>query len=350
MQNWRVKKARCDMKKIFIAVMVGASFLASSFALSVSLTNTFGSDKNNTKANDFLVFDKDFNKPTVSVGDRIQLDVASEKIDSRIRFDITDKLAITGYVNFRPVEWLNFIGGNKFFSNWGIPAAYLAASDDTVNHGKLADNDGFGVVFDFAGFKFSTSFAAESRLNLNFGTSYALKNVMNIGFTAQNVTEDSRSFGFFAGLDCVKNLKLNVGYVYNYNNSDYLPATQNAIQLSTAYKIEDIGLSLAADVQLGLNNKKGDGSETSYEQEEIPYYAAVVTSYRISKDLTLSLKGIVKHGLNSENDTNYMLYSYADYNTSVGSFRLGVRPEFNTEGFKSLSIPFCWKYKIGYKK
>ena len=105
------------MKKIFIAVMVGASFLASSFAQSVSLTNTFGGDKNNTKANDFLVFDKDFNKPTVSVGDRIQLDVASEKIDSRIRFDITDKLALTGYVNFRPVEWLNFIGGNKFFIN-----------------------------------------------------------------------------------------------------------------------------------------------------------------------------------------------------------------------------------------
>mgnify|MGYP004554084057 FL=1 len=337
------------MKKHFIATAVLLSFLGGAFAQSVSLSNTFGGDSDNTKADDFLIFDKDFNKQAVSVGDRVQLDVASEKLDSRIRLDITNKLSLSGYVNLRPVEFLNFIGGNKFFSKWAIPSASLLANDNVVSYGKLADNDGAGVVLDIAGFKFSTAVAAESRLNLNFGLLYSQKDMFNVGFTAQDVTEKSVSFGWFAGLNSIKNLTLNAGYVYNYNDDSYLPATEHALQLSCSYSYGDSGFFIAGDVQLGLNNVKGDGSGDAYAQDGIPYYIALAASYAPLDNLNLNLKADVRHGLESDKDNNYVLYPYGEYKTSVGTFTLGVRTAFDTDGFAGLSIPFSWKYKLSKK-
>ncbi len=337
------------MKKHFIATAVLLSFLGGAFAQSVSLSNTFGGDSDNTKADDFLIFDKDFNKQAVSVGDRVQLDVASEKLDSRIRLDITNKLSLSGYVNLRPVEFLNFIGGNKFFSKWAIPSASLLANDDVVSYGKLADNDGAGVVLDIAGFKFSTAVAAESRLNLNFGLLYSQKDMFNVGFTAQDVTEKSVSFGWFAGLNSIKNLTLNAGYVYNYNNDDYLPSTEHALQVSYSYDFGDSGWFLASDMQIGLNNIKGDGSGDAYAQDGIPYYIALAASYAPLDNLNLNLKADVRHGLESDKDNNYVLYPYGEYKTSVGTFTLGVRTAFDTDGFAGLSIPFSWKYKLSKK-
>ena len=103
------------MKKSIISVFTALLLASAAGAQNVSLTNTFGG------TSDFLKFDKDGNKQDAIVGDRIQLDVASENVDARVRLNFSgDKNYVPGlqaYVNVRPVQPLNIIGGNKFSGN-----------------------------------------------------------------------------------------------------------------------------------------------------------------------------------------------------------------------------------------
>ncbi len=353
------------MKKILTGILGITMGLAGLSAQSLTLTNTFGGNADNSAVKDFLIFNDEWKKEEIHAGDRLQLDAASEHIDSRIRLDfniadvdalnteISSHVRVLGYVNWRPVSWLNFIAGNKFFSKWALQGAYLAAADDFSGNGKLADDDGLGIVFDNFGLKVAAAFAKESDWNLNFGIGYDYEKLFSLGITARNVTQDYRSIGGYGRFSGIENLILNAGYTYNYTGG-YLQATQHAIQFSAAYKIPDIKLNLNADVLVGLNNKAYNTTSQNVVElasDAVPFYTALRAGYGINEHFTINLKGIVNQVLQSGNAViNTTIYPYFDYATEkFGTFRTGARLNFDsTKGYKGLSIPVSWQYKVTF--
>lgn len=349
------------MKKSIISVFTALLLASAASAQNVSLTNTFGGNSDNVGTTDFLKFDKDANKKDATVGDRIQLDVASENVDGRIRLNISgDKNWTTGlqaYANVRPVQPLNIIGGNKFFWKWATAPAYLPAIDDYLNHGKLADDNGAGLVLNLApenseiGFKFAAAAGNQSRLDLNLGAEFSIQDIVTLSATAQDVTEKSRSIGAYVGLKSVKNLILNAGYTYNNTDVNYILGTQNLIQFSVGYTFEEIKFSLYADLLAGLNNKSNFNTATDDFAElesGIPLTAVVRANYKVNEKLDLYTTIDFKHKLlpGSTSDT-FTVYPYFDYYTSLGTIRSGLRVFFNDkDGFNGFNIPFSWQYKI----
>ena len=345
---------------VFFGLVLGA--VAGLAAQSVSLTNTFGGNSDNVGTSDFLKFANDGTKVTAIVGDRVQLDFASEHIDSRVRLNVSGDAgyipSVQGYVNFRPFDWLNVIGGNKFFWKWTTSGAYLGAIDDYLVHGKLADDNGAGVVLNFTskekdfGVTVAGAFGSISRLDLNFGAQFFLKDAFVVGVTAQDVTEKSFSLGGYFGLNLVKNLLFNVGYTYNNVDATYIQATQNLIQASTGYKFEDIGLELYGDFLIGLNNRSSYNAATdAYDElaQGIPVYSKVRAHYVLNDYFDLNGAFTVNHSLTADSSlTSFTVYPYFDYKTKkAGTFRAGVRVFFDdATGYKGLNIPFSWQYKI----
>ena len=348
------------MKKSFIVLGIALASLFSLNAQSISLTNTFGGNSDNVGTGDFLKFDKDGNKQNAVVGDRIQLDLASENIDSRVRLNLVGPNwtpAGQAYVNFRPVTGLNFIGGNKFFWKWTTPGAYLAATDDYLTHGKLADDNGAGIVYNYDGDAFGLTLAAAvgqaSKLDLNFGAQLALKNLLTIGVTAQDVSEKTRSIGAYAAIQSVKNLILNLGYTYNTSDATYIAKTQHLIQASAGYTFSDAGLSLYADAALGLNKKAFSTASDDFADldDGLPVWGAVRANYALNEKVDLNGWVHLNHILNAaDSRTDITLYPYFDYKSSYGTFRSGVRVFFDDkDGYKGFNIPISWQYKIAAK-
>ncbi len=326
------------MNKLFVSILAGAALSGSLSAQSVSLTNIFGGNTDNTAAKDLISFDKDWNKNDMSFGDRIQFDLSSEKLDSRIRLDLAaptldgknTTLRLRGYVAYKPWEFLHVIAGNNFFSKYAVSSAQLLAVDDYVNYGKLCDDNGLGFLFNFGDLTVAASIAAESRLNLNAGATYKIKDVASFGVTVQDFTTDAISFGVYAGLLAVENLKLNAGYIYNYNNSSYISPAKNVAQLSAGYNFNDLGLGLFADVQVGL-------------AENIPVFGAVRATYKVSQNVTLNAK--ITANINSS-EIKVTAYPFADIKIPLGTIRTGVRVNVTQDGYAGLSLPLSWTYKI----
>lgn len=345
----------------YFGLVLGA--VAGLAAQSVSLTNTFGGNSDNVGTSDFLKFDKDGDKSNLVVGDRVQLDVSSEKIDSRVRLNIKGDTgyanALQGYVNFRPVEQLNFVAGNKFFWKWSTAGAYLAAIDDILNHGKLADDNGAGLVLNFAkeennsAFTFASAFGNQSRLDLNFGAQFVVKDTFTIGVTAQDVTTDTRSLGAYAAITSIDNFLLNFGYTYNLTDAGYIQGAQHVAQVSVGYTIKDAGLSIYADLLSGLNNKS-NYNETTEKFDKLdsglPIYAAFRTNYKLNENFDLNGSIKINHYLEADdNGTSVTVYPYFDYKTNVGTFRSGLRVFFD-DGYKGFNIPFSWQLKLPVNK
>lgn len=345
----------------YFGLVLGA--VAGLAAQSVSLTNTFGGNSDNVGTSDFLKFDKDGDKSNIVVGDRVQLDVSSEKIDSRVRLNIKGDTgyanALQGYVNFRPVEQLNFVAGNKFFWKWSTAGAYLAAIDDILNHGKLADDNGAGLVLNFAkeennsAFTFASAFGNQSRLDLNFGAQFVVKDTFTIGVTAQDVTTDTRSLGAYAAITSIDNFLLNFGYTYNLTDAGYIQGAQHVAQVSVGYTIKDAGLSIYADLLSGLNNKS-NYNETTEKFDKLdsglPIYAAFRTNYKLNENFDLNGSIKINHYLEADdNGTSVTVYPYFDYKTNVGTFRSGLRVFFD-DGYKEFNIPFSWQLKLPVNK
>ena len=347
------------MKKIILSTV--AAILATSFvsAQSVSLTNTFGGNEDNNGTSDFLKFDEDGNKQDAVVGDRIQLDVASENIDARVRLNLRGDEPnwapkLQAYANFRPVEGLNFIGGNKFFWKWTTPGAYLAATDDYLTHGKLADDNGAGAIYKFSndsiGLTFAGAVGQESRLDLNFGAQFDVNDVASFGVTAQDVTEKTITIGGYVAINAVENLLLNFGYTYNTNDDSYIAATQHLAQVSVGYTFADLGLEVYADLAAGLNNKVFSAEADDFVEKDdgIPVWGAVRAAYALNEKIALNGWVHVNHVLNdADNRTDVIVFPSFDFNTSVGTFTTGARVYFDDkDGYKGFHIPFSWQYKI----
>ncbi len=349
------------MKKSLIISGLSFFLLFGAYSQSITLTNTYGGNDDNVGTSDFLKFDKDGNKEDAVVGDRIQLDLTSENIDARVRVSLvgTDNWAPKGqaYANFKPVKGLNLIGGNKFFWKWTTPGAYLAATDDFLNHGKLAGDNGAGLLYDYSNDSFNLFLAAaagqESRLDLNFGAQLGLRELVTIGVTAQDVTEKTVTIGAYAAIQAVENLILNFGYTYNTSDGTYIAQTQHLAQISAGYSFGDSGLSLYADAALGLNNKVFAPEADDFVELDsgLPLWTALRANYHLNESLDLNGWVHVKHTLNiNDSATEVTAYPYFDFNTSVGTFRSGVRLFFDdSDGYKGFNIPFSWQYKIAAK-
>lgn len=360
------------MKKI--TKLVAITFFASmSFALSaqsVSITNTFGGDEDNLSGNDFLIFDKDGDKEDTHISDRLQLDVKSEHLDSRVRFNFDasgnksgkgTNVQTQGYVNLRPVQPLNIIVGNKFFAKWAMAPSYLCAVDDNLVGGKLTGDNGAAVVFDMKGFQAAAGVGYESKLDANFGLAYTLEDVFSVGATLQNATENARTVSAYAGLLAVENLTFNAGYGYHLTeNNDYLNdndeestlAFEHAAILTVGYEFPDLGLYLAADGIFSLTDKVYDSISDSTaelldedENKVFPIFAALYASYGINDAWTIACRGKALFL-----GKNYIasVYPHFEFETTVGKFTSGVRFLFDSEadGFNGFSIPFCWIYKF----
>lgn len=325
------------INKLFVTILAGAILTSSVSAQSISLTNIFGGDAD-TAGKDVISFDKDWNKKEMSFGDRVQFDLSSEKVDSRIRLDLAttaldgknSTLRLRGYFAYKPWEFLNIIAGNNFFSKYAVSTAQLLAVDDYVNHGKLCDDNGLGVLFNFADLTVAASIAAEGRLNLNLGATYKIKDIASFGVTVQDVTTEALSFGLYAGLLAVDNLKLNAGYIYNYNNSSYITPAKNVAQLSAAYNFTDLGLGLFADVQVSI-------------AENISVFSAVRATYKVTSNASLNAKVTA----NIDSDTvKVVAYPFADIKIPLGTIRTGVRVNISKDGYTGLSLPLSWTYKF----
>ena len=346
------------MKKLLITTI--AALLTASFAgaQSISLTNTFGGNGDNVGTPDSLKFDKDGNKEDAVIGNRLQLDLASEHIDSRVRINFQgDKNwapAGQGYVNFRPVNGLNFIGGNKFFWKWTTPGAYLAGTDDYLNHGKLADDNGAGLLYKFAnddiGFTVASAVGQQSRLDLNFGAQFDLNKIASFSVTAQDVTEKTITVGGYVAVQAVKNLILNFGYTYNTSDATYVAATQHLAQISAGYFFSDIRFGIYADAALGLNKKQFSSEADDFVDLDngIPLWTAIRAAYTLNENIDLNGWVHIKHKLNTnDSSTEITAYPYFDYKTEYGTFRSGIRVFFDdATGYKGFNIPFSWQYKI----
>ena len=352
------------MKKVLSSFAIAAAMVFCLNAQSISVTNTFGGDKDNLAGSDFLVFDEDGNKEDVHPADRLQLDVTSDHLDSRVRLDFDSSknadgkntnVRTRGYVNLRPVQPLNIIAGNAFFTKWAMGHGYLVALDDNLDNSKLCGTDGAAVLFNLNGFQAAVGAGNSSKLNLNTGVSYTMDGVFAVGATAQNLTEKARSITGYAGLLSVENLTLNVGYSYNSAESDYLVAAEHAAIVSVGYTFADLGLLVGADAFVSLNGKRYDAdADESVEYTDKdgdkfnPWSAAVYASYGVTEDLTVACRGFV-----TTDDSNVLaatIYPHVEWNTGVGSFVTGARFAFDKDdGYKGFSVPFSWKYKFKIK-
>ncbi|MDY4153008.1 MAG: hypothetical protein SOX89_05500 [Treponema sp.] len=348
-------------KKVWLSALAGIVLASGVSAQSITLTNIFGGDADNLYSKDFITLTKDddgLNKENVNISDRLQLDFKGDKILGRVRLEgkingldgKNSELRLRGFVGFNPWEFLTIAGGNKFFTKYSLSAAYLAASDDQESHGNLLDNDGAGVIFNFAGLKIAGGVAAESRLNLNLAAAYDIKDVVSLGFTFQDVTTEAFSFAGYAGLNAVENLILNVGYIYNHEGG-YLASAEQAVQVSAGYTFKDIGLTLLGDFQTGLSKKSAKDKDGVYKElDRAPLYTKVVAGISPLDNLDVSLAFTLKD-INSDGESvvEYSFYPYIDYDTGLGTIRTGARFNFKDSDFSGIDIPLSWTYKFKIK-
>ncbi|MGN0738689.1 MAG: hypothetical protein ACI4LX_00790 [Treponema sp.] len=359
------------MKRILGLALVSAVLAGGAFAQSISLTNTFGGDTDNISSNgEFISINKDGTKETTSsIGDRIQLDVSSEKLDARVRLDLAAPtfefneknsegkdistkvdgknatLRLRGYVDYKPWSWLHLNAGNNYFSKYGLKGAYLPVVDDYRVAGKLTGNSGASVIVDVAGLKVAANVAAVARLNLNFGASYNIADILDLSVVAQDVTEDTRVIAGYVGFTGVENLVANVGYIYNQGSDDNLPSTQHAVTAAVGYNFKDIGFAVYAEGAFGLNNVKGGGKETKYSKDGIPVHAGLLVKYIPVKDVTLNVRALANIKP-TDDGTSWSIYPFADFGTTVGTIRVGARVKFTEDGYNGVEIPVSWKYKF----
>ncbi|MGN0732322.1 MAG: hypothetical protein ACI4MA_10515 [Treponema sp.] len=355
------------MKRILGLALVSAVLAGGAFAQSISLTNTFGGDTDNISSDgEFFSIDKDGNKKTASIGDRIQLDVSSEKVDARVRLDLAaptfafnssdsetingkkTTVRLRGYVDYKPWTWLHLNAGNYFFSKYGLKGAYLPVVDDYRQSGKLTGNSGASVIVDVAGLKVAANVAAVARLNLNFGASYNIADFLDLSVVAQDVTEKTRVIAGYVGFTGVENLLANVGYIYNQGKDDYLQSTQHAVTAAVGYNFKDIGFSVYAEGIFGLNNVQGGGSEEKYAKDGVPVHAGLLVKYSPVKDVALNVRALL-NTKTKDAETAWSIYPFADFETTVGTIRVGARVKFTEDGYNGVEIPISWKYKFKIK-
>lgn len=453
------------MKRLLLAAACFFTAFAS-FADKITIKNTLGSDLD--ELGDYDLFSRwtetsvsgsDETTSAFSFGDQFQIDLETKSIQARFRLDTLYTTADStdddgnalpallfvpaGYAHYTPVSQIGFIAGTNFFKHLVIPSAYLAAADTTTKWGRLiTDSLGYDKYFTsgsagvysngFAGgitsdWRLFTEHPAYIKAAagatiypsdtiekaVDAGINAGVLNMFDLGFTAHNLTETDRKFGAFAGFTGLEDLVLNLGFYYNFTDSDFLPEnrvtrsddndadyyeykkqkTKYALGCSAGYKFEN-GFGLYADIISGLTNEyigtikyyDNDGNliktetativrgETAvkykynskgvlkakrtdeFTPETIPFYSQIRMTYDISSTVTSSLTIKLRTLLydDSGDSTAYTIcpkFSFA-LPEKRGTIAAGLRLESNkarADGITSLSFPLTWTYKFKKK-
>ena len=448
--------------------MVAALFLgaAAAFSDKVTIKNTLGSDLDEVGDYDLIsrwkttsISGSDERTTAFSFGDQFQLDWESDKVNARFRLDtlyttasatddagksLPDLLFIpAGYVHYTPISQIGFIAGTNFFKHLVIPSAYLAAADTTTKWGRLLTDslghdsyfgsesaalysNGFagGLTTDWrlftdipvyikaaAGATIYPSDTLEKAVDT--GINAGVLNLFDLGFTAHNITDSDRKFGAFAGFTGIEDLILNLGFYYNFTDSDFLPEnrvtrsdendqdcyeykkqkTKYALGFSGGYKFAN-GWGLYADVISGLTNEyigtikyyDNEGNliktqtativrgETAvkykynskgvlkakrtdeFTPETIPFYSQLRLTYDVTADLAASLNLKLRTLLYDDSGESTAFTVYPKLSIKLpekrGTISTGLRLEANkarADGISSVSLPLTWTYKFKKK-
>lgn len=368
------------MKKIVSVMAAGVLFCGAVNAQSVKLTNTFGGDSDNTGSSDLFVFENqkdaddsyknEFGNET-RVSDRLQLDASVSKFDSRIRVEFgatklngkDSTVRLRGYGRFKPVDQVQLIAGNDFFTKVPVDAGYLAASDDYPKYARILQN-GFGAISSWTfgeekninlkvagGLKGGdNTFLDKNALGLDVGFNFGVKDGVSAGVSFQNMTGNNFSCAAFAGLGAVENLTLNAGYIYNATDTDFITkSAKNALSLTVGYNFKDIGLFAGVDAVCGLGNEYIDGDETKkYEKDDddlIPFLTKANVSVKASDTVTVGAKVKIATMIGDKDSTQTEIYPNVTFNlpSKMGTLTTGVRMNVDSDGLSKFAVPLSWK-------
>lgn len=368
------------MKKIISALVAGMMVCGAVSAQSIKIANTFGGDADSTGGSDLFTFQNqkddegsyknEFGNET-RVSDRLQIDASGEKFDARVRMEFaTTKLngkestiRLRGYGRFKPVDQFQLIAGNDFSTKVAVDAGYLAASDDNPKYARILQS-GLGAISNWTfgeekninvklagGFRGTdNSFLDKDSLGLDAGLSFGMRNVFSAGATFQNATSNSPSIAGFAGLNAVENLTLNVAYIYNDTDTDYITKTaKNAVSLTAGYNFKDAGLFIAADVISALGNEYLEKGETkTYEKSGvaiIPFLTKLNLAYKATDNITVGAKAKVAMMIGDSDSVKTEIYPNVTYKlpNKMGSLTTGLRLNLDNKGLSKFAIPFNWK-------
>lgn len=450
-------------RKIFLLAIL-AAFVAAALSATTKVTikNTLGADSREvgdwdlfTQSRESDILGKTTETKTFAFGDRFQIDFENEKLEGRFRLetlfhnssltydgskeDYDDGIpnllfAPSGFLHFKPIQQFGIVGGTNFYKHFAIPSAYLAADDETTKYGRLltdslgedryftSGNVGIysnglagGLTSDwkfediyakFAGgatfYPEKNSETGEIEKAIDFGANFGLKKFLDFGFTAHDVTEEDRKFGAFAGYTGNKNLIANLGFYYNFTDSDYLPeqrversgdyefkkqGAKYALGLSGGYKFEALGLGVYGDLISALTNEyigeikyyDSDGTLVSTETativrgttvvkykngkakrtdeftyEGIPLYAGLRLTYQFTPVFEGLFNFKIRTLMRADDTTWLTFYPRVKISlpNSLGTIGAGLRLEMNaarTEGISCISIPLTYTYKFKKK-
>ena len=343
---------------------------------SFSVTNTFGGDSSSISKKDLLAFNN-FTNLEYTLADRIQLDGSNNIFTGRIRTTITpydvegdfSNITLKGYIYFHPNKYFGIAAGNSFFNKFALDSLYFLALDDAPNYGKLLNNGlGFYTAYDF--FDISTiplsmklAFCVDTdsnykwrELGFNFATEIALKNYFTAAATVKNVYDDE-NLSFAAGISqaYIKNLKFNIGYVYNNTDFDFLSAkTKHSVFLSASYSFEQKPFILSIDYVTGLNDSYISDKGVTKSRGYIPFTVATKLEYELNDDTSFDFLFKINGNIGLMEQSLYELLSLVDYklnknNTIMAGLRLTVDTTYkNADGIiiPEVSIPITWKFKL----
>ena len=349
---------------LFVAALFSAAALS---AQAFTLTNIFGGDADDIADDDFITFGRKngggYETEGAALSDRLQLDFSSEKLDGRLRLQYQSgqpngrlgdgDVRFRGYVRFRPVEWIGFAAGNEFFAKYAVAGSYLAAAGDNAKDARMAEN-GFAIIGEVAGLRLVANFGGSAFTEggdaaLNFGFDYNILDVATIGAAFKSVINDDFSASAYAGLTAIDGLILNVGFLYNATDDDFLASpSKMALSLSAGYEFASLGLGLFVDFASGLNSEYiEDGETRSYNDGAVPMLARGRVAYNVTNAFSLNLDSAFRMMIGSGESPEMVFYPYAAYKLAdFGTLKAGARFNIEDGVLASFSIPLAWEYSI----
>ena len=193
-------------------------------------------------------------------------------------------------------------------------------------------------------------------LGFNFATEIALKNYFTASATVKNVYDDE-NLSFAAGISqaYIKNLKFNIGYVYNNTDFDFLSAkTKHSVFLSASYSFEQKPFVLSIDYVTGLNDSYISDKGVTKSRGYIPFTVATKLEYEFNDDTNFDFLFKINGNIGLMEQSLYELLSLVDYklnknNTIMAGLRFTVDTTYkNADGIiiPEVSIPITWKFKL----
>uniref|UniRef100_UPI00298E6B51 hypothetical protein n=1 Tax=Treponema sp. TaxID=166 RepID=UPI00298E6B51 len=148
----------------------------------------------------------------------------------------------------------------------------------------------------------------------------------------------------------VENLTLNIGYIYNDTDTDYITkSAKNALSLTAGYNFKDAGLFLSADVISALGNEYLEKGETkTYEKSGvaiIPFLTKLNLAYKATDNITVGAKAKVSLMLGDNDSVKTEIYPNVTYKlpNKMGSLTTGLRLNLDNKGLSKIAVPFNWK-------